>query len=140
MRVLYAWALSTRAGISSNASDLCILPHLVVYEVVKGQQRAREGGQVDGQHHVVGLHSKGACQLLHAQVRQQVEDIMQTPVFHSHAFRSWAYFFGSMLGVHLGTSLPVRRLALPGDHNRRQLRAPGKGALHGMSPQIRPTS
>ena len=116
------------------------MPHLVVYEIVQGQQRAREGGQVDGQHHVVGLNSKGARQLLHAQIRQQVENVLQPPVFYSHAFLCWPYSLGSMLEAHAGTGLSVHCLALPGGHDRRQLRAPSKEAMRALSPLIRSIS
>ena len=52
-------------------------PHLVVNEIVQGKHRPREGRQVYGQHHVIGLHCKGTRQLLHTQIRQQVEDVLQ---------------------------------------------------------------
>ena len=57
-------------------------PHLVVNEIVQREHRPCEGRQVNGQHHVIGLHCKGACQLLHTQIRQQVEDVLQRTTVH----------------------------------------------------------
>ena len=61
----------------------------VVDEVVQGQQAADEGGQVQHQHHVVALHSKGARQVRHVQVGQQVEDVLQ-------AGRGWEWGWGGV--------------------------------------------
>ena len=48
----------------------------VVNEVVQREDGPDEGGQVDDQHHVVGLDGEGARQLTHVQVWQQVEHIL----------------------------------------------------------------
>lgn len=49
---------------------------LVVDEVVQRRHRPDEGRDVDDQMHVVGLDQHGSDQLVHVEVREQVEDVL----------------------------------------------------------------
>ena len=43
---------------------------------MQGKDGAHKGSQIDDQHHVIALYCKGPCELLHSQVGQQIEHIL----------------------------------------------------------------
>lgn len=84
--------------------------NLVVDEVVQGEDRLNEITNVDYIHVVIGLHTEGLNHLLHFQIGQEVENVLEVvddglvvaELTINHFLEISAHFF-ELVGKHLQT-------------------------------------
>lgn len=76
-KVTRARTLEAKPAEISRHLILCNLSQFIVDQVVEGDDRAHQGGQIDHQHLVVGLDVERVGEVVVADVGQEVEDVLQ---------------------------------------------------------------